>query len=99
MEAKSTVAPPGVAPKFRTPASDINDPNPLLECIPYIYYSLCFQKDIANVRVLIDFDNKINTITLAYILKLGSKVRYTNIRVQKIDGSTHQTFKIIRASF
>ena len=36
-----------------------------LERIPYIYYPLCFQKNIAGIRVLIDADSIIDAMTLA----------------------------------
>ena len=34
-----------------------------------------------------------------YILKLGLKIRLTNVKAQKIDGSTFETFEIVLASF
>lgn len=34
-----------------------------------------------------------------YVLKLGLKIYFTNIKAQKIDGSTFKTFKIALASF
>ena len=38
-------------------------------------------------------------MTLGYALKLGLKVRPTNIKVQKIDGFTIETFEIVLANF
>ena len=38
-------------------------------------------------------------MTLGYVLKLGLKVRPTNVKAQKIDGSTLQTFEMVLASF
>ena len=38
-------------------------------------------------------------MTLGYASKLGLKVCFTNVGVQKIDGSTLKTFKIVLASF
>ena len=38
-------------------------------------------------------------MTPGYILKLGLKVRSTDVRAQKIDGSTLETFGMVLASF
>ena len=38
-------------------------------------------------------------MTIGYALKLGLKVRFTNIGVQKIDGSTLKIFEMVLASF
>ena len=38
-------------------------------------------------------------MTLEYASKLDLKVRFINIGVQKIDGSTLETFKIVLVSF
>lgn len=48
---------------------------------------------------MINLGNKINTITLAYAAKLGLKIRKTNIKAQKIDNSTLETFEIVLANF
>lgn len=46
-----------------------------------------------------DFGNKVNAMTLAYIVKLGLKVLLINVRVQKIDSSILKTFEMVLASF
>lgn len=38
-------------------------------------------------------------MALAYTSKLGLKIYHTNIRAQKIDGSSLKTFGIVLASF
>ena len=38
-------------------------------------------------------------MTLVYASKLGLKVCFTNVGVQKIDGSIFKTFNMILASF
>ena len=38
-------------------------------------------------------------MTLRYISKLGLKVYSTDVKAQKIDGSTLKTFKMVLASF
>lgn len=67
--------------------------NIILNCVPYIYYPIQFKKN--KVQILIDFDSQINAMTLAYIPKLGLRVYCTNIKVQKIEGSTLKTFEIV----
>ena len=51
------------------------------------------------VQTLINFNNKVNAITLGYVLKLDLKVRLTNVRVHKIEGSNFKMFEIVLASF
>lgn len=71
----------------------------VLERVFYIYYPLCFQKDTVGVKALIDSGNEVNTITPTYALKLGLKIRHTNVRAQKIDNFTLKTFEMVLASF
>lgn len=48
---------------------------------------------------LIDFGNEINAIILAYVVKLGLKIRSINIGGWTIDNSIFQTFEIPITSF
>lgn len=50
----------------------------VLERISYIYYFFWFKKD--KVKALIEFDSKINNMTLEYASKLGFKICFTNVR-------------------
>lgn len=68
----------------------------LLDRILYIYYLVWFKK---KIQALINLSSKINIITLVYILKLGLKACYINVRALKIDGSIFKTFEIILTSF
>lgn len=43
----------------------------LLEHIVYIYYLICFGKNQVEIQAIINFGNKINSMTLVYIKKLG----------------------------
>lgn len=52
----------------------------ILDRVPCIYYLLRFQKNIAEIKALIDSDSEINIISPVYILKLGLKIRQINIR-------------------
>ena len=70
-----------------------------LEWVLYIYYPLCFCKDITGVRALIDSDSKVNAMSLAYASKLGLMIQHTNIRAQNSDGSTLERLGIVLASF
>ena len=51
------------------------------------------------MQALIDSSSKVNAITLGYALKLGLKICFTNVKTQKIDGSTLEIFGIVLASF
>lgn len=62
--------------------------DPLLKRVFYIHYPMCFKKDQTKIQVMIDSRSKVNSMTPAYVAKLGFKVRLTNIGAQKIDGST-----------
>lgn len=52
----------------------------LLKHVPYIYHSLCFKKDWAKIQSLINSDNEINTITLAYVAKLSLQIWSINVK-------------------
>lgn len=74
--------------------------NVVLKRILSIYYLLRFQKDKENERQsLINSGSKMNKMTQAYALKLGLKLRRTDVRAQMIDGSTLETFEMVLASF
>ena len=80
-----------------TEASQENDV--FLDWVLYICYPIWFKKSKVQVQALINSDSKVNVMTSGYALKLGLKVCLTNIRVQKIDSSTLETFKIVLAKF
>lgn len=50
------------------------------EQVSYIYHSVQFKKNQAKVQALLNFDNEVNIMILAYITRLGFKVRLTNVR-------------------
>lgn len=57
-----------------------------LKQIKYIYSLLYFRKNNENnVRILIDFNSKVNAITLVYTAKLSFKLYFTNVKAQKIN--------------
>lgn len=49
-------------------------PTFLLKHIPYIDHSILFKKDQVEIQAPLNSDNKINTMTPAYVAKLGFKV-------------------------
>ena len=71
-----------------------------LAWVPCISYLLHFQNNNQNkMQTLINSSSKVNAITLAYAVKLGFRVRRTNVEAQKIDNSTLKTFEMVQASF
>lgn len=52
-----------------------------------------------EIGVLIDFENKVNAMTPAFVTKLGFTTRLTDVGAQKIDGSLLKTYRIVTASF
>ena len=45
-----------------------------------IYYPVWFKKFEIQVQALIDFENKVNAMTLRYVLKLSLKVCLNNVK-------------------
>lgn len=70
-----------------------------LKRVSYIYYLLCFWKDLHKTKTLFDLGSEVNAITLAYAAKLGLKVQKTNISAKKIDGFIFNTFKMVWTDF
>lgn len=72
----------------------------VLKRVSSIYYPLRFYKNKKDeIRALINFRSEVNIMTPTYTLKLGLKVRFTNLGAWKIDSSTIETFGIVLASF
>ena len=72
----------------------------VLDRVFCIHYQVQFRKNKkATIQALINSSSKINTMILAYASKLGLKVQKTDIRVQKIDNSSLETYKIVIAAF
>ena len=94
---------------FLATSVPITDDGEEIVRVPYFYYSVCFQEDQRQknqgqegqeyVRALLISGSKINTLSPAYIKKLGLKTWKTNIGVQKIDSSTLETFEMVIADF
>lgn len=59
-----------------------------------------FQKNKGkHILALINFDNKINAMTLTYAAKLGFKMRKIEVDVQKIDGLLLKIYNIVIPTF
>ena len=56
-------------------------------------------KDSTKVQALIDSKSEINTMAPAYAKKLGFRERKTDVKAQKIDGSTLKTYGIVIVGF
>ena len=71
----------------------------ILDRILCIYYLMFFWKNQDEVLALINLGSEVNVMTHVYSSKLGLKVYPTNVGVQKVDGSTLETFDMVLASF
>lgn len=49
------------------------------------HYPVWFKEDQAKTHALIDFGNKVNTISWSYVIKLVFKRWITDIKAQKLD--------------
>ena len=67
--------------------------------VPCIHYLVRFRKDSSQIQALLDSRSKVNAINPAYASRLDLRVHHINIRAQKIDGSTFETFGMVLASF
>ena len=68
-----------------------------LNLVPCICYPIWFKKN--KIQALIDSGSKVNAMTSGYVLKLGLKVRPTNVGAQKIHASILEMFGMVLASF
>ena len=71
----------------------------MLEKVFYIYYFVWFQENNEQIKILLNNNSKINTMSPGYIKKLGLKIWKINIVAQKIDDSTFNSFGIVIAKF
>ena len=72
----------------------------ILDQVPCIYYLVQFQNNKkTTIWVLMNSDSEVNAMTPAYVKKLGLQTRKTDIKTQKIDGSSINAFGMVIASF
>lgn len=70
-----------------------------LQKVPSIQYQFKFQNGQLKIKTLINSNNKVNTITLAYTIKLDFIIQKTSFKAQKINGSLLEIFNIVLACF
>ena len=70
-----------------------------LERVPCIRYRVQLKKDKTPVQALIDSGSGVNAIHLSFVKQLGLSIRPTNVRAQKIDGTTLDTHEMVVAAF
>lgn len=69
----------------------------VLKRVLCIHYLIWFKKN--EVWALINLENKVNAMIPAFASKLGLQIYFINVKAQKRDGSTLETFEIALASF
>ena len=67
--------------------------------MPYIYYLVWFQDGQEQVRALLNSGSEVNAINPTFAQKPSFHIQKINVKAQKIDGSTFETFKIVIADF
>ena len=81
------------------PVTEASQEDVVLDRVPCICYPIRFKKSEVQVQALLDSGSEVNAMTPGYALKLGLKVRPTDVGAQKINGSTFKTFGMVLASF
>ncbi len=67
-----------------------------LEQISYIWYFVIFKN---QTEALLDLKSEINAMSQAFAYQLSLKIWKTNVRAQKIDGTTLETYGIVVSTF
>ena len=75
------------------------NPRSNLTQVPYIRYPITFRKKSVLVSALFDSSSEFNAIHLTFAKELGPSIRPTDVRAQKIDGTTLDIFGIVVAAF
>ena len=83
-----------------TSTSMTNTRKKALERVPCIHYPVRFKKDADKtpVEALIDSNSEVNAIHPSFAKQLGLPIRLTDVRVQKIDGTILDTYKMVLAA-
>ena len=71
----------------------------ILDQISYIHYPIKFQKDKATIQALINFGSKVNAMSPAYAKQLGLRTWKSDVKAQKIDRSSLDTFEMVIIGF
>ena len=67
--------------------------------VPCIHNPVWFQEDQEQIKALLNTDNEVNAINLAFAWKLALYIWKTNVGNQKIDGSILEIFGMVIANF
>ena len=67
-----------------------------LEQVPCIWYPVNFNN---QTKALLDLKSEINVMSPVFASQLGLRIWKTNVRAQKIDGTTLETYKIVVFTF
>ena len=71
-----------------------------LECLPCIHYPIQFKdSNKTPLQALIDSKSEVNAIHLSFARQLGLCIKPSDVRAQKIDGTTLDTHEIVIATF
>ena len=72
-----------------------------LEYILCIYYWVYFKKDTnkTQVQVLIDLESEVNAIYPTLVKESGLSIKPIDVKAEKIDGNTLNTYEIVVAAF
>ncbi len=65
-----------------------------LKWVPCIWYPVIF-KDQDQTEALLDSGSEVNVMSQAFTQQLGLKIYKTNVRTQKIDGTTLKTYGMV----
>ena len=65
--------------------------------VPCIRYPINFRKK--SVSTLLDSDSEVNAVHPAFVKELGLPIRPTDVRTQKIDSTTLETYRMVVAAF
>ena len=67
-----------------------------LEWVSCIWYLVIFKDQI---EALLDSERKVNVMSQVFVYQLDLKIWKTNVKVQTIDGTTLETYKIVISTF
>ncbi len=67
-----------------------------LERVSCIWYPVTFKN---KTEVLLDSESEVNIISQAFAQQLGLKIRKTNVRAQKINSTTLETYGLVVSTF
>lgn len=71
----------------------------VLQKMLYIKYPVQFKENQPKIKTLINSSNKVNAMTSVYIAKLDLTIWETNVKAQKIDGSSLEIYNMVLAKF